>query len=116
MEWHPATIEDVREIIKTDLASCDPQQRNIFQKFFVEPYFAPIYRYDNLEQLVVVARKEDEVMYWEDIDGGFNISPTDSTGLILEHWCNQDELKHALTFWMDDQSRPAKCRPAQPIK
>jgi hypothetical protein len=46
-----------------------------------------------------VARKGDEVMYFEDVEDGFNFSPISAEGKILEHWCNQDELQHALRRW-----------------
>ena len=44
MEWQPATIEEVRQIIETDLADCDAEQREVFTRFSIEPYLVPIYR------------------------------------------------------------------------
>jgi len=92
MEWKAATLSEVGDIVKADLAKCDPEQMATFRQFSVEPYYAPIVRYGEIGQVVVVARKSDEVMYWEDVEEGFNISPVGQDGVVLEHWCNQDEL------------------------
>ena len=116
MEWLPATIEDVRMILDGDLQECDPEQTATFKKYAVEPYLAPIVRYGELEQVVVVARNGDEVMYWEDVEEGFNLSPIASDGKILEHWCNQDELRYAVNSWIEGRSAGGKLGPATPIE
>lgn len=53
------------------------------------------------EHVFVVARRANEVMYWEDGEGGFNISPPDANGGIARHWRNQDSLATALNEWID---------------
>jgi hypothetical protein len=49
------------------------------------------------------------------VEDGFNVSPTDSNGEILEHWCNQDDLKFALDYWIEGRGGTEKVGPAQPI-
>jgi hypothetical protein len=100
MEWRPATIEEVKEIVAADLANCDPEQTAAFRKYAVEPFQASILRNGAQESVVVVAQNSQEVMYWEDVEEGFNISLLGSDGSILEHWCNQDELAIALNRWL----------------
>ena len=51
-----------------------------FQKHAVEPYAAPLMRYGQTEYVVVVARKSDAVMYWEDVEEEFNTSPLAEDG------------------------------------
>ena len=53
-----------------------------------------------LEHVFIVARRGEEVMHFEDIDEGFNFSPIDAEGKMLQHWCNQYELTYALWHWM----------------
>lgn len=91
-DWKPATIAEVKQILKKDLATCNAEQKAIFDRYSVEPYAAPIVRYGQPESVIVVARRNDEVIYWEDVEDGFNVSPIDKNGTILEHWCNQDQL------------------------
>jgi len=57
MEWKPATVESVEEIVQEDLAKCDPEQNAEFKRQAVKPYPAPILRYGKMETLLVVAGK-----------------------------------------------------------
>jgi len=66
--------------------------------------------------VVVVARKGQEVIYWDDVEEGFNVSPISERGQILQHWCNQDELRHALNAWIDGRESAIKLGPAVPIE
>ena len=86
-------------LIAQQLEECSPALRTIFETYQVAPFSAPIERYGKLETVFVVARKDAEVMYYEDVEEGFNVSPISPEGTILEHWCSQDELKYALQRW-----------------
>jgi hypothetical protein len=94
----------------------DAEQGAVFEKYAVTPYLAPILQYGNTESLVVVARNASEVINWEDVEDGFNVSPLDADGQILEHWCNQDELGFALNAWIKGRGLPGRFRPAVPLK
>lgn len=111
MERNTASIEAVRKIIQDDLAECDREQRAAFQQYAVEPYLAPILRYGELGRVVVIARRKNDVIYWEDIEEGFNLSPVDPDGRILEHWCNLDNLGLALNAWIEGRAQRGKLGP-----
>jgi len=116
MQQSNITVDKIREILKVELAKCDPEQIAIFRLYSVEPYLAPILRYGKPEKVVVVARKSDEAIYWEEVEEGFNLSPVGHDGSILEHWCNQDDLGTALNQWIDGRkSRDGNCLPAKPL-
>ena len=108
-------VDVVREIVQNDLRTCDTEQLAAFQKYAIDPYFAPILRYGVIDNVVVVARRDNEVIYWEDIEEGFNVSPLSPDGQVLQHWCNQDELGFALNAWILGRSRPVRVGPAQEI-
>jgi hypothetical protein len=114
-EWKPASIKEVKEVIHQDLADCDPEQLAVFHQYAVEPFAATILRYGRTESVIVLARRNDEVIYWEDVESGFNVSPIDENGRILEHWCNQDELCYALNRWVDGRALPGRFSPASPV-
>jgi len=116
MEWRPASVEEVKSIVNSDLSACDDEQIATFRRYAVEPYVAPILRYGAMETVVVVARKGEEVIYWEDVEEGFNVSPIGEGRRIREHWCNQDELGYALNSWIDGRARSTKLGPAVPIE
>src|SRR5678815_3721764 len=103
-DWQPATVDQVNEIVARDLKNCDSAQLVAFETYRVKPFTAPIMRYGELESVVVVARKGDQVIYYEDVEDGFNVSPINQYGEILKHWCNQDELRYALNAWLDGLS------------
>lgn len=115
-EWQPATVEEVKRIVHRDLKACDDAQLAAFEKYSVEPYIAPIVRSGRNETVVVVARKQNQVIYWEDVEDGFNISPVSAEGRILEHWCNQDELAFALNAWIEGRGHGGRFGPAVPIE
>lgn len=116
MDWKPATIDDVKDILKAELLECNSEQIAVFQQHSIEPHFASIVRYGMRENVVVVARKSDEVIYWEDVEEGFNISLIGHNGQILEHWCNQDDLGVALERLMEPREhRTGNFGPAKPL-
>lgn len=114
-DWRPATVDEVNDIVARDLDACDAQQLAAFKKYRVEPFSAPIMRYGTLETVVVVAQNGDQVIYWEDVEDGFNVSPISPDGRILEHWCNDDELRFALNAWIDGRGLPGRFGPALPL-
>jgi len=116
MAWEPASIEEVRAIVEEDLKDCDTEQIAVYRKYAVEPYLESIERSGKMESVVVVARKEDEVIYWEDIEEGFNVSPVAADGRILEHWCNQDALKFALNAWVEGRGISSRAGPVRPLE
>ena len=116
IDWTPATIAEVKQILQQDLVACDAEQKAAFHRFEVEPYATPIVRYGQPESVIIVARRDNEVIYWEDVEEGFNASPVDENGTILEHWCNQDQLGHALNAWVEGRSLPGKFGPARPLQ
>jgi len=94
--WRPATVEEVVRIVNQDLEVCDAKQVTTFKKYRIEPYVARIVRCGSDESVIVVARRGNEVIYWEDVEAGFNISPIGPNEQILEHGCNQNLLAFAL--------------------
>jgi hypothetical protein len=101
MNWHPATKQEVEAIIAKDILELSTEELSFFEQCRVDLYQAPIIRYGNKEMVYVVARNGHYVLYWEDVEEGFNISPLDSSGRMTEHWCNQDSLKWALAQWLE---------------
>jgi len=94
------TAEEVESRIDEELVECTPEQRTIFAKYRVPLRATPIERYGNHESVFVAAQRSDEVMYYEDVEEGWNFSPLTFDGHIAQHSCNQDELKYALWRWV----------------
>jgi hypothetical protein len=110
------TTEAIQKLVEGDLVNCDAEQLATFERYAVTPYLAPILRYGKNEMVFVVARRENDVIYWEDVEEGFNVSALAADGRILEHFCNQDELGIALNGWIEGRSRPATVGPAKRVE
>ena len=95
-EWTPINEEQMRDLLEEQLAACTPDRREIFERYRVPLYRAPLVRYGNKELVFVVAVKDGEALYYEDVEDGFNRSPLSESGDVLEHWCNQDDHSSAL--------------------
>jgi hypothetical protein len=116
MRSKATAIEEVKAIVQSELSGLDDEQSAVFQRYGVEPYLASILRCGEMDNVVIVARREGEVIYWEDVEEGFNVSPVGDDGRILHHWCNQDELGLALNSWIEGRQGPPKLGPAVPIE
>jgi hypothetical protein len=68
----------------------------------------------------VVAIYGSTVVWFNDIEHGFNRSTWSNPGVIDEYWCNQDELQwtvqHVLNEWQDGSPSGGRCGPPQPIQ
>ena len=71
----------------------------MFQRYRVQPRLTPIVRLGKRESVVVVAQRGNEAIYWEDVEEGFEVSPVDSSGQILDPGCTQNDLQIVLDAW-----------------
>ena len=97
--WEPISASELEQLVAHQLQECPPGLAAVFEAHRVPPFRAPIKRNGRTEAVFVVAQRGAEVMYFEDVEDGFNFSPISPGGEILEHRCNQDELKYALRRW-----------------
>jgi hypothetical protein len=69
---------------------------DLFRAIRVPLRVASIIRSGNLESVFVVAERNGVVIYYEDVEEGFNISPLGSDGSIAAPGWEQWKLHHAL--------------------
>lgn len=86
-------------MLSRDLADCSAEQQEFFRRTSVSPgkWDLPPWG-DPGGGFWVVAVHLDRVLWYNDIEDGFNVSRFDVEGEIPadEHWCNQDPLRRAL--------------------
>jgi hypothetical protein len=95
--------DELHAIIHADLADCSADVRDLFDRYRIVPARVLFARPTTLESAFVVARRGDEVIYYEEVEGGFNSSLLDDAGRIAEHWFGQDSLCGALWPWLSQQ-------------
>jgi hypothetical protein len=98
MTWHPIQLDDLGAMISRELAECSEEQRAFFERVAVAPKKWQSPYGDDGGGFWVVAIHRDRVLWYNDIEDGFNVSTFEVQGEIPEHedWCNDDPLKSAL--------------------
>lgn len=97
--WKPISRHELIELLEAELRECPPPERATFDLYRVEPVRLPFAVVTTIPTAFVVARRGDEVIYYEDVEGGFETSSLDPAGRILEHWFGQDPLLGPLHRW-----------------
>jgi hypothetical protein len=99
MKWEPISEADLKALVARDLARASSEQEQFFGKVAVPPTKWVLSPWGDLGGgFWVVALLEDRVLWYNDIEDGFNVSRFATLGTIPdgEYWCNQDELRWAL--------------------
>jgi hypothetical protein len=94
--WRPVTVEELDALVVEELAFCSPEQHQLFERCKVTPYPVAIDRQGKTETVFVVAKAGNTVLYYEDVEEGFNVSPLSHDGSIAAPGYEQWELCHAL--------------------
>jgi hypothetical protein len=118
MAWRPITLEDLRGRIRSGLSHADDELRSFYERVACEPTKWRQHPWgDPGGGFWIVAVHEDRVLWFNDIEEGFNVSRFEAAGRIPgdEYWCNQDELHRALRNLRDgDGVRLGPPRPIEP--
>ena len=94
--WRPIPAPELEALVSSQLSVCSPTQQTAFARYRVQLYPAPFRRADALEQVLVVAELPVGLLYYDDVEEGFEVGAPDSRGILHDCGCNQFELKHAL--------------------
>ena len=97
-KWTPITKEELSALIKVQLLECNIKQKELFSKYRIPFEKFEITRDGKTEDVFVVAINDNEALYYEDVEEGFNFSKIDKNKIITLGY-EQDELKHALLHW-----------------
>ena len=104
--WHPISESELKELIDRELKSCTAELQSLFARYRVAPYKVPIHRLGNLEEVFVVAELPSGIIYYEDVEEGFELDRLGGDGAIPTQGCNQFELKHLLSQLSSDHLQP----------
>ena len=95
--WQPISESELKALLDRELNNCSAEQQAKFTQYRVSPYKVPIHRLGSLEQVFVVAELPTGVVYYEDVEEGFEFDRLGPDGAITTQGCNQYELRHVLT-------------------
>jgi hypothetical protein len=99
--WHPITDDEFRKLFAEQYDELDSNNRSLFDQHRVSLPKATIRRTEEAgdESVFVVAQLKDWVLYYDDVEDGFEFSDIDNTGRILSPRCSQNTLKEAVERW-----------------
>jgi hypothetical protein len=99
MTWTPISLPELESLVTSDLAECSEELRALFARVRIEPTKWRQRPWGNEGGgFWAVAVHRDRVLWYNDIECGFNVSRFADWGEIpdREYWCNQDKLPWAL--------------------
>ena len=91
--WTPISLIELNEWIHRGELELELEMLNFWNLIKIEPQKWQEQEYgDDGGGFWVVAIFGNEIIYFNDIEEGFNISPYKNFGEIKEYFCNQNEL------------------------
>lgn len=93
----PLSEKELEALLAEELQRCTPAQRKGFEAHRVPIHKVPIHRLGITEEVFVVAEFSEGVLYYEDVEEGFEVAALGPDGAISEQGCNQFELSHVLS-------------------
>ena len=98
-EWEPISEEALRGRIAQGEARMSPARLRLWEAIRIEPEKWQQHPYgDAGKGFWVVAVVGRTVVWYNDIEDGFNRSRYSAFGQIEDYWCNQDELDVAIEY------------------
>jgi hypothetical protein len=119
MMWEPISESELATLIADAVAIMEPPAYALWNlirvphaKWQLRPWG------DEGGGFWVVGLIGQQVVWYNDIEEGFNVSRYDTSGEIAEYWCNQDRLNHtilAMLYRIETGKASAKSGPPQPL-
>lgn len=96
--WEPAALAWVADRLQREMELLHPSHRARLARLLVTPYSVLVESHPG-ESVVVVGEHEESVLYWSDVEDGWELDSLTSGGGITERGCSQLDLgqvAHAL--------------------
>lgn len=107
--WIPISRDELEELVSAQLTECSPEHAEQFARLRIPFRTASVMRGGVSESVFIVAQLEEMVIYYEDVEDGFNVSEVAPDGSIatpgFEQWTIADAIQHLLAFPYDSIRR-----------
>ncbi|MBZ0150429.1 MAG: hypothetical protein K8J09_02780 [Planctomycetes bacterium] len=99
--WKAIRDEEFDELFQEQYRDLTPEARAVFERYRVPFWKATIRRPESAgdEHVFVVAQSGDGILYFDDVEYGFNISTVDDEGTVLHPGASQATLAEAVEDW-----------------
>jgi hypothetical protein len=119
MEWSPFDEPALSSLMAEEESALTPAARALWNLIRVRPVKWQFHPWgDPCGGFWVVGIIGELVIWYNEIEDGFNLSRYDVPGVIADYWCNQDELQHTicgLLRLLETGEWPVRLGPPQPI-
>ena len=97
MNWTPISESGLWGKLNAAIGRMNPQQERLWEAIRIVPEKWAQNPHGNLGGgFWAVGVLGNTVVWYNDIEEGFNCSAYARFGVIADYWCNQDELEHAV--------------------
>jgi hypothetical protein len=93
--WQPASREEVEQLLSEELGALHPGHRVRFDAMRVPPHQVPVTSHPG-EFVYVVAEYDGKVLYYSDVEDGWELEALDDSGGIGKRGGNQFKLSHIM--------------------
>ena len=99
--WKAIRDEEFDELFQEQYRDLTPEARAVFERHRVPFWKATIRRSESAgdEKVFVVAQSGDGILYFDDVEYGFNILTVDDEGRVLQPGGSQATLAEAVEDW-----------------
>ncbi|MGB5907060.1 MULTISPECIES: hypothetical protein [Stenotrophomonas] len=94
--WQPITREELAILISQQLRACSPVQRAAFESLRLPFRAVRLHRLGMIESVWVVAQLPEGLLYYEDVEEGFEVGTPGEDGVLPDRGCSQLTLTHIL--------------------
>ncbi|MEL6871178.1 MAG: hypothetical protein AAFO81_15375 [Pseudomonadota bacterium] len=94
MDWEPISESEIHDLIDIACERMNAEQRRVWEKIKIAPekWIQDPWGHEG-KGFWIVAIIGRYIVWYNDIEDGFNLSTYVSFGKIDEYWCNQDQLE-----------------------
>ena len=94
--WKPISLAELEALVAEQLRFCTQSEAEAFTRWRVPFHKVPIHRRGAIESVWAVAELPSGLLYYEDVEEGFEIGAFGTDGALIEAGYNQYELNHVL--------------------
>ena len=102
--FEPLTEKELTALVKEQKSFLSEKELSFFNSIAVPLEKAKIDRSGNIESVFIVAKYCGKIIFYEDVEEGFEITEIDGSGVIKNYGASQFELKHIINQLMNENT------------
>ena len=96
MKWQPITKQELINLIEIQKEELTKGELNFYNQIKIDILTSKVERDGEIENVFVIAEFEDKIIFYEDVEEGFEITDKSIDGTIRYKYSNQYTLKHII--------------------